>query len=99
MALKQHVAKFLLCVKEKGRVTQSALDMVKDSTKNLLDEYFHMVKNALVTKLRSEVGQQFELSHDVDRLFEVDKMFDELNTEYQQRAYYIDNFNLVVSVR
>ena len=59
--LTHHVAKFLLCVKEKGRVTQSALDMVKDSTKNLLDEYFNMVKNVLVTKLQSEVGQQFRI--------------------------------------
>lgn len=35
--LQRHAAKFLLRTKEDGKITQTALDMVKDSTKALLD--------------------------------------------------------------
>ena len=95
--LERHVAKFMLCAREKGRVSQTALDMVKDSTKNLLNEYFDTVKKALVEKIKGEVGQEFEFTQDMDELFEVDKVFERLDTEHQQRSYYLNNFNLVVS--
>ena len=39
-----HVAKFLLSAREQAKLTQTALNMVKDSTKNLLSEYFDIVK-------------------------------------------------------
>ena len=42
-----HVAKFLLGAREQAKLTQTALDMVKDSTKNLLTKYFDIVKKAL----------------------------------------------------
>lgn len=94
--LRHHVAKFLICAKEKGRITQTALNMVKDSTKNLLDEYFDIVKKSLLAKIQNDVGEQFEFSQDIDQLFDVDKVFEGLNTEYQQECYYKENFNLVV---
>ena len=94
--LKHHAAKFLLCAKERGKITQTALNMVKDSTKTLLSEYFEVVKNVLVEKIRDEVGAQFQFSRDMDELFEVDKVFEGLDTEYQQNSYYEEQFGLVV---
>lgn len=97
--LKHHVAKYLLCAREKGKLTQTALDMVKDSTKNLLDEYLDIIKKALIAKLNGEIGQEFEFSQDMEELFEADRVFDGLNTEYQQRSYYLENFNLVEPIK
>ena len=95
--MQRHVAKFLLCAREKTRVTQTALDLVKDSTKNLLNEYFDTVKKALVQKISGEIGQEFQLTQDMDNLFEVDKVFEGLNKARQQQNYYLKNFNLLVS--
>jgi hypothetical protein len=97
--LKHHVGKCLLCGKEMGESTQNALDMVKDSPKNLLNKYFSIVKQTLVDKIRDETGTQFEFSQDMDELFEVDKVFEGLNTEYQQQLYYKEKFNLVVRTK
>lgn len=40
---RHHVAKFLLGAREQGKLTQSSLEMVKDSTKNLLTEYSTLI--------------------------------------------------------
>ena len=45
--LKTHVAKFLLCAKEQAKLSQTALDVVKDSVKALFNEYCEVIKQAL----------------------------------------------------
>ena len=92
-----HVAKFLLGAREQAKLTQTALDMVKDSTKNLLSEYFDIVKKSLSAKLNESIGEEFQFTRDMDELFAAERIFDGLDSEYEQRAYYMQNFNLVVS--
>jgi hypothetical protein len=92
-----HVAKFLLGAREQAKLTQTALDMVKDSTKNLLTEYFDIVKKALSSKLNEAIGEQFQFTRDMDELFSAERIFQGLDSEYAQRAYYKQNFNLLVS--
>ena len=71
--------------------------MVTESTKNIFNEYMDIVKNAIISKM-TDNNQEFELPQDIEELFEVDGIFGELHTEYQQRHYYIEEFNLVVSI-
>lgn len=92
-----HVAKFLLGAKEKAKLTQTALDMVKDSTKNLLTEYFDIVKKALSSKLSESIGEEFHFTRDMDELFSAERIFQGLDSVYDQRAYNKQNFNLIVS--
>ena len=96
--LSHHVAKFLLCAKEKGKIPQTALDMVTESAQNLFGEYMEIVKKAIVAKMTDTNNEHFELPEDIEELFEADKIFEDLSTEYQQRSYYINNFKLVVSM-
>jgi hypothetical protein len=43
--------------------------MVKDSTKNLLSEYFDIVKKSLSAKLTESMGEEFQFAPDMDELF------------------------------
>ena len=92
-----HVAKFMLGAREQAKLTQTALDMVKDSTKNLLSKYFDIVKKSLNAKLNGRMGEEFQFTRDMDELFCVEEIFSSLESEYEQRAYYKKNFNLIVS--
>lgn len=95
--LQLHAAKFLLATKESAAVSQTALDKVKDSTKALVSEYLDIIKHTLVAKIR-DVQHDFQFSEDMDKLFDADSLYDGLETEHQQNAYYLKNFNLVVSI-
>ena len=94
--LQRNVAKFLLRTKEVGKITQTTLGSVKDSTKALLGEYLDVVKNSLKAKLKETIGEDFEFSQDMDDLFVTDDVFAGLESEGDQRSYYLENFNLVV---
>lgn len=96
--LQRHAAKFLLRTKEDGKITQTALDMVKDSTKALLGEYLDVVKKSLMAKLKDSIGHDFEFSQDMDDLFVADDVFSGLDSEREQRSFFLENFNLVVSL-
>ena len=94
--LKTHVAKFLLRAKEQAKLSQTALNVVKDSVKALFNEYCGVIKQALAAKITDSIGQDFEFSKDMDELFDAEIIFGGLNTEHQQRSYYLSNLNLVV---
>ena len=94
--LQRNVAKFLLRTKEVGKITQTTLASVKDSTKALLGEYSDVVKNSLKAKLKETIGEDFEFSQDMEDLFVTDDVFAGLESEGDQRSYYLENFNLVV---
>lgn len=96
--LQRHAAKFLLRTKEDGKITQTALDMIKDSTKALLGEYLDVVKKSLMAKLKDSIGHVFEFSQDMDDLFVADDVFSGLDSEREQRSFFLENFNLVVSL-
>lgn len=95
--LQFHTAKFLLATKEGAGITQTTLDSVKQSSETLIGEYFDIVKKVLVAKIR-DVHQDFEFSQDMEDLFDSKNLFDGLETEHRQRAYYLNHFNLVVSL-
>lgn len=95
--MKYHAAKFLLCAKAKGNLTQSTLEMVKDSTKNLLSEYLDMVKKSLATKITDTIGHEFEFTQDMDELFSTERVFEGLNSQHEQKSFFLRNFNMVVS--
>ena len=94
--LRSQAAKFLLRAREDAKITQTTLDMVKDSTKALLGEYLDVVKKSLTVKLKDSIGHDFEFSQDMDDLFAADNVFTGLDSEREQRAFYLENFNLVV---
>ncbi|XP_028419163.1 uncharacterized protein LOC114544868, partial [Dendronephthya gigantea] len=93
--MQRHAAKFLLCSKTRGMLTQSAVDLVKDSAKNLLTEYLDIVKKSLVEKINSNPGQELQFDQDVEKLFSAESVFDGVDSEYQQRSYFKRHFNLV----
>ena len=66
--LKHHVTKFLLCAKEKGKISQTALDMVTESAKNLFGEYMEIVKKAIVAKMTSINNERFELPENIETI-------------------------------
>ena len=72
--------------------------MVKDSTKALLGEYLDVVKKSLMAKLKDSIGHDFEFSQDMDDLFVTDDVFSGLDSEREQRSFFLENFNLVVSL-
>jgi hypothetical protein len=94
--LQCHAAKFLLCAKAQGKLTQSAVDLVKDSTKNLLGEYLDIVKKSLIAKICETGDHEFQFSQDMEELFSSDDVFNGLDSAYEQRSYFLKNFNLVV---
>lgn len=91
-----NAAKFLLRAKAQGKLTQSAVDLVKDSTKNLLGEYLDIVKKSLIAKIRETGNQEFQFSQDMEKLFSSDDVFNGLDSAYEQKSYFLKNFNLVV---
>lgn len=94
--LRRQATKYLLRAREDAKITQTALDMVKDSTKALLGEYLDVVKKSLTVKLKDSIGHDFEFSQDMDDLFVADNVFTGLDSEREQRSFYLENFNLVV---
>ena len=78
------------------KITQTALDMVTDSTKTLLGEYLDVVKKSPTAKLKDSIGHDFEFSQDMDDLFVADNVFTGLVSEREHRSFYLENFNLVV---
>ena len=69
-----HVAKFMLAAHEQAKLTQTALDMAKHSTKNSLSEYFDIVKKSLNAKLNGHMGEEFQFIRDMDELFSVEEI-------------------------
>ena len=43
------------------------------------------------------MGEEFQFTRDMDELFSVEEIFSGLESEYEQRAYYKKNLNLIVS--
>lgn len=94
--LQERAAKFLLASKVEGNITQTALESVKESTQSLLAGYLQDLRGILENKLR-ENNPEFELDEELKGLFQETRVFQGLETEYNQNQYYLDNSNLVVS--
>lgn len=93
--VQRHAAKFLLASKVDGNITQTALESVKESSESLIAAYLQDIRSTLERKLR-EKDPQFEFDEELKSIFEVDPLYQGLETEYIE--YYRKNFNLVVSI-
>lgn len=51
-----------------------------------------------MAKLKDSIGHDFEFSQDMDDLFVADDVFSGLDSEREQRSFFLENFNLVVSL-
>ena len=95
--VQRHAAKFLLASKVDGNITQAALESVKESSESLIAAYLQDIRSNLEIKLR-ENDPQFELGEELKSIFQVNSLYQGLETEYMQNEYYQKNFNLVVSI-
>ena len=81
-------ALLLLSLKEKYRLTQTAVDFTVGQVKELLVHALEEVKSSV----QMHVG---EIDVDIDECFEFDP-FEGLSSEFLHRKFYRENFNLVV---
>ncbi|CAH3115465.1 unnamed protein product, partial [Porites lobata] len=47
-----------------------------------------------MAKLKDSIGHDFEFSQDMDDLFVADDVFSGLDSEREQRSFFLENFNL-----
>ena len=98
--LQRTAALFLLILKEKHRLTQSAVDFAVGSVKQMMTLAYEGSKQSVKEALQSSQDTS-DISHaaDLDSCFQLAFVdpFSGLETEYLQTKYYRDNFNLVVS--
>ena len=97
--LQRSAALFLLCLKERYEVTQTAVDFAVGQVQQMVaytvEDIQSSVKNCLIPHLQAK-GLPVDLL-DIDECFGVPDLFCNLQTEYMQTKFYRENFNLVVS--
>ena len=86
-----HAAKFILNIKERHTLSQSAVDCVINSATSLMSS----ITFGILNELKSEV------SEDVMKLLEqkfngIESIFSELSNAYQQRRYFRQEFHKIV---
>lgn len=97
ITLQRHAAKFLFAAKIEGKITQTALETVKQSSQILVTDYLETIQTMLQNKLR-ERDPTLEMDEDMKSLFDGHSLFEGLQTEYRQNDYWLKNFNLIVSI-
>lgn len=95
---KKSAALFLLKAREEGKLTQTALNQVVQSTSSLCDQVVSNLK-AQVIRVIQKVGL-----NEADQKTVLDSLggiscdpFEGLRTEYKQEKFYKENFNYMVS--
>ena len=86
-------ALFLLTLKERYQITQSALDFAVGQLQQMVAYTVEDVKKLVETQLHESDADR----PDISSSFKVPDPFASLRTEYMQTKYYIENFGLVVS--
>lgn len=99
--LQRSAALFLLCLKERYEVTQSAIDFAVGQVQQMIaytvEDIHSSVKNYLLPHLQAN-DLPAELL-DIDECFGVPDLFGNLQSEYMQTKFYRENFDLVVSIK
>ena len=90
---KRPAALFLLTLKEKYNISQTALDYAVGSVTTIVDQVCSNVKRSVTATLR-EKG----FTEDISGSFNIDQPFHGLETEYRQSSFYKTEFGLVVSI-
>ena len=88
-ASQQSAALLLLSLKEKHRLTQSAVNFTLGQVKQIMFNILDDVK----TSVKRRIGDI-----DIDDCFDIDP-FDGLHTEYMQIKYFRENFDLIVRTK
>lgn len=82
-------ALLLLTLKERHRLTQSAMDFTVGQMKQMV----HFVLEGVKQSVQATLGDKLDV--DIDLCFDVDP-FQELTSEYLQTKFFRDHFNLIV---
>ncbi|XP_065902216.1 uncharacterized protein [Dysidea avara] len=94
-AIKRSSALLLLKLKEHHRLSQAAIDDVVEGFRGLFTSTMEYVKAALRSKL-ADIGFNPCDINAMDEVFnDIEEPFSGLATEYQQNAYYLNQFHLV----
>ena len=98
--LQRSAAQFLITLKEKFQITQTALDFAITQVEQMMYYSNEDLKAKVQLALQQySVEGDIELREDVlSDCFRIDSPFSGLQTEHMQTKYYKDNFGLVVSV-
>ena len=96
-SLQRSAALFLLTLKERYQLTQSALDFTVSQVKEMLF-YDHQDKVAAInTALRNQSGERTPTQAELSDCLEYKNPFATFQTEHLQTKYYREHFGLVVS--
>ena len=95
-----HAAKFVLNLKEKCKVTQVAVNQTIDTTKDLVGQVVGVIKKRLWEKCDDENIDFSDIENDGEgpSLFDTSFLFEDVNSEYLQKKFFEEKFNLVVSI-
>ena len=94
--IKRSSALLLLKLKEHHRLSQAAIDTIVEGYRGLFSTIVGHIQAAMRSKL-AELGFNPSNIDAMEEVFnEVEEPFKDLTTEYQQNAYFLNHFNLVV---
>lgn len=89
LSAKKSAALLLLNLKERHRLTQSAVNFTVGQIKQMMEYAFKDIKMSIQSQLH-------EVHLNLDQCFNIN-LFEGLETEYLQSKFYLEHFNLVVS--
>ena len=94
---KRSAALFLLKTREEGRLTQTALDQVVQSTSFLCEQIVGNLKTQISETIKKVGLTEADQKTVLDSLGSIScDPFEELRTEYKQEKFYKENFNYLV---
>lgn len=92
LLMQKSTALLLLTLKERHKLTQTAINFSVGQIKQMIFHVFEDVKISIRDRLRDiDVGEV-----DIDQCFDIDP-FQGLDTQYSQSRFYREHFNLIVS--
>ena len=92
--IRQNSATFLLQLKEAKGLSQIAVDTVVEGCQQLVDECLRNVHMDIKNKIQD--AEQLEMIDDA--FLHCTQPFDGLQNKYQQEKFYVEHFNMIVSV-
>ena len=94
--LQKAAALFLLCLKERYQITQTAVDFAVGQVQLMLSYGVEDIRNTVEMRLRSHSLEASAVSDIMESINIIDP-FMCLRSEYMQTKYYKENFDLIVS--
>lgn len=95
--LERAAALFLLCLKERYQITQTAVDFAVSQVQVMLSFAVEDIERTIEMCLQSRFPEVTDFE-DVMDCFRAPDPFMHLTNEYMQTKYYRDNFGLIVSI-